>query len=170
MTCAYPRAPACCTGSEQCAHGQCFTGLTSCSVDADCINDTYCDNGLCIPYGVGPRMDVNPSCRRVVAVQRFSPQVQCRWTGPPAGDLSPNHTNVLSTPMVADFDFDNDPEVIRPSIVFVSYNYTDGGQDACGSDYAGHGYYGVIRIIDGKTCHSTKIGFLPISPNCGTPT
>jgi len=80
---------------------------------------------------------------------QFSPALQCSWTGPPAGDSHASHKNVLGTPTVVDFDFDGDPKVHQPSIVFVSYDGEDGGGEASRCD---SGYHGVIRVIDGATC------------------
>jgi hypothetical protein len=95
---------------------------------------------------VGPRGSTNPDCKRLMVLGLFSPTAQCAWTGPPAGDPYPDHKNVLSTPLVVDFNFDDDPKTLTPSIVFVTYNCNDGG---CGAQ---PGCYGVIRVIDGKTC------------------
>ena len=76
----------------------------------------------------------------------FFPALQCAWLGPPAGDAFPAHVNVLATPMVATLD---DPAT--PSIAFTSYNFNDAhGLESCtGSDPR---YFGVIRVIDGRTC------------------
>jgi hypothetical protein len=80
----------------------------------------------------------------------FFPGVQCEWLGPPAGDAYPEHKNVLGTPVVMDLGGVGDPELARPSILFVSYNFTDGGHQSCvGDDPA---YFGVIRVIDGRSC------------------
>jgi hypothetical protein len=48
--------------------------------------------------------------------------------------------------MVVDFDFDEDPYTIAPSIVMMTYDGDDGS-----SGYH-EGATGVIRVIDGKTC------------------
>jgi hypothetical protein len=75
----------------------------------------------------------------------YFPGVQCEWVGPPAGDAFPDHVNVLATPMVATFDAEG-----TPSIVVTSYNFTDHGGGSCiGSNPS---YFGVIRVIDGRTC------------------
>jgi hypothetical protein len=134
----------CCGPGLDCAYDACVPD-TACATDADCQDDTYCDADAlrCIPYGDGPRGDYNEECRRQLTVSRFSPRLQCRWTGPPAGDAYPAWSHVLSTPMVADFDFDGDDGVIRPSIVFTSDDGVDGGSELP---------TGVIRIIDGETC------------------
>ncbi|MDI7268232.1 MAG: VCBS repeat-containing protein, partial [Myxococcota bacterium] len=132
----------CCDPGEECRFDVCVVPA-ACDGDEDCGSDTYCHEGACIPYGVGPRTDRNPECTRVVVVARFSPQLQCSWEGPPPGDAYPAQRHVLSTPMVADFDFDGDPALIRPSIVFVADDGVDGGTEQP---------TGVVRIISGRDC------------------
>ena len=140
----------CCKSGQFCMFNTCIDKQAPCTSDKDCINDSYCHNGLCIPWGTGPKGTSNKACTYLSPVGLFSPSKQCAWTGPPAGDKNPKHKNVLGTPAVADFDFDGKPTVRSPSVVFVSYDGEDGGgqASACAS-----GYYGVIRVIDGKTCH-----------------
>lgn len=140
---------ACCATGQICAYNTCIDDQGSCTSDKDCIDDTYCDNGKCIPWGVGPKGDRNQACTYLVPVGLFSPTQQCSWTGPPQGDKYSTHKNVLGTPAVVDFDFDADPKVRKPSIVFVSYHGEDGGGEASRCD---NGYFGVIRVIDGATC------------------
>ena len=139
---------ACCASGEICLYNTCAEDR-SCQSDKDCIDDTYCDNGKCVPWGVGPKGDRNQACTYLVPIGLFSPATQCSWTGPPSGDAHPSHKNVLGTPTVADFDFDGDAKVRKPSIVFVSYDGEDGGGEASRCD---SGYHGVIRVIDGETC------------------
>jgi len=140
---------ACCAKGEVCLFGACTGKQPPCSSDKDCINDTYCHKGQCVPWGFGPRGAYNKNCTKLVPVGQFSPTRQCAWTAPPAGDKYSTHKNVLGTPVVVDFDFDASAKVRKPSIVFVSYHGEDGGSpaSACAS-----GYYGVIRVIDGATC------------------
>ena len=69
---------------------------------------------------------MNPECTRLTSLGLFSPAVACQWTGPDAGDPYPNHANVLSTPLVADFKFSADGGTPHPSIVFNTYNCEDG--------------------------------------------
>jgi hypothetical protein len=142
----------CCRPDDVCRYGQCVPAPAFCDTDDDCWNDAWCDVGECLPYGVGPRGEANPGCVRPTVPGLFQPSLQCAWSGPPAGDPYPNHRNVLSTTMVADFDFDRDPTTVRPSIVFTSYNYTDGGDQAADGAGASASYYGILRIIDGATC------------------
>jgi hypothetical protein len=137
-----------CTPPQVARYGVCIDPPASCGTDDDCENDSYCDNMECIPYGVGPRGDHDNACLRTPVIGLFAPKAKCSWTQPEAGDPYPTHVNVLSTPLTADFDFDNDPKTSHPSIVFVSYNCNDG---ACGAQ---PGCYGVIRVLDGHDCHT----------------
>jgi hypothetical protein len=86
-----------------------------------------------------------------VVIGLFQPTLHCQWDGTEPGLPYPNHVQVLSTPVVVDFDFDGDPATRQPSLVFASYNATDG---ACGlgSDQLGDVAYGVLRVVDGATC------------------
>lgn len=136
----------CCTAQQLCLDETCIDTQGNCTGDEQCPGDTWCHEGLCIPYGTGPRGSINPFCGFYSAAGLFQPVVQCEWLGPPAGDPYPNHVNVLSTPLVADFNFNNDSSVRNPSIVFVSYDGLDGS-----SGYSG-GAFGVIRVLDGRTC------------------
>ena len=104
----------------------------------------------CLPYGVGPGGDHDPTCTRTPVPGVFFPGVQCEWLGPPAGDPYPDHKNVLSTPMVAAIDARAAASSRGRQIVLVSYNYTDGGAQSCEGTDAN--YFGVIRILDGRTC------------------
>ena len=149
-TCAVPCAP-----PEVCRFGLCLPPPSPCTDDADCLGDRYCDESTreCLPFGVGPGGNHDDECVRRTTPGVFLPEVQCEWLGPPPGDPWPEHRNVLSTPMVIDFAGGSDPELSRPSIVFISYNFNDGGALSCvGTNSA---YYGVIRVIDGRTCAQT---------------
>ena len=138
---------ACCSADQVCFANQCMAAAT-CASNNDCENDSFCDpvTSLCKPYPAGV---TDPTCTHIVQAGTFTAAVQCEWPGPPTGDAFPGHVNVLSTPMVIDFDFDNDAVTIQPSIVFPSYNGTDGGNAA---DQGNATFFGVIRIIDGPTC------------------
>ena len=140
-----------CAEGEVCRYGQCVPNPTPCSTQADCSGDFYCDvsTGECLPWGVGPGGYSDPTCVRDPVPGVFFPHAQCEWLGPPAGDPYPDHKNVLGSPMVALFD-PSPEEFLRPWIVLISYNYVDGGSQSCvGTDPA---YYGIIRILDGRTC------------------
>jgi hypothetical protein len=132
----------CCAAGEICVWGVCAEpGM--CAGDEDCGHDSYCLEGACIPYGEGPRDDRNPDCTRVVIAGLFAPTLQCSWEGPPDGDAYPANRHLLATPLVVDFNFDNEPATSRPSIVFTTDDGVDGGSE---------NPTGVIRIIDGRTC------------------
>ncbi len=138
----------CCGFSEICFLQECMVDLGGCEKDEDCQEDSYCHEGQCIPYGKGPRDDTNPDCTRLSIAGLFQPALQCEWTFPPSGDSYPAHIQVLGTPMVADFDFDDDSQSNQPSIVFLTYDSIEGDLGV------GTALDGVIRIIDGKTCQT----------------
>ncbi len=135
---------ACCDADQVCTAGACGVE-TGCTDDDGCGNDSYCVEGTCIPYGTGPRGEVNDECHRGIYVEPFNPVVQCTYTDPPDGDPAPTHVQVMSTPMVVDLDLDSDPATLRPCIVFSTF---------AGSAY---GTNGVLRIIDGETCDLRQV-------------
>jgi hypothetical protein len=137
----------CCSAAELCSVDHCVP-RPACAGNNDCSSDAFCDPiyQVCMPYGTGI---IDDSCTQLAIVGVFAPDIQCEWLGPPAGDAYPGHANVLGTPMVVDFDVDANPETMEPSIVFVSYNGTDGGSDACVGNST---YHGVIRVIEGSSC------------------
>lgn len=146
-----------CPMEQACAAGECVPTDGPCRTDSDCSGDTYCcaegclpegeTGGWCIPFGEGPKGDVNEECLGDVVIGLFEPDLQCEWTAPPPGDPYPDHVNVLTTPMVAQLPYDSG----HPGeIVLVTYNCADGGSaSSWGSDPA---CYGVIRILNGQTC------------------
>jgi hypothetical protein len=143
-----------CIDDQVCRYGACVPPPSTCQDNSDCPGDTYCDvsAGECLPWGVGPGGTSDATCTRDVVAGVFFPEVQCEWLGPPPGDSYPDHSNVLGAPVVADFGISG-PELGRPSIVFISYNYTDGVNESCrGTNPA---YTGVIRVIDGRSCIQT---------------
>jgi hypothetical protein len=140
-----------------CAGGNCVPGEGGCTSDDECTGDTYCcqagclpegeTGGVCIPFGKGPKGNVNDECIGDVSIGLFEPSVQCEWTAPPNGDPYPEHKNVLTTPLI--FDLPNDSGAAAEMII-VAYNYTDGGGPAgWGED---PNYYGVLRILNGTDC------------------
>jgi len=144
--------PACAAG-QICWSGSCIPDIP-CGTDDDCQNDTYCQMGHCVPYGTSPRGGFNPGCGRLSPAGLLSPQIFCEWSGPQPGDPYPNHRQVLSTPVVVDFNFDNhqnpDNPTVRPSIVITTYDGSDG---ECGLYPNQTGVnYGIIRVLDGRTC------------------
>src|SRR5207244_4090490 len=89
----------------------------TCSSDAECQNDTYCDctqggggdagacmGGICVPWGSGPRGTFDPGCQtQGFAIGQFvAPKLKCQWNG----------SGALVTPIVADLDGDKKPEII----------------------------------------------------------
>ena len=144
-----PCGGGCCDEGQICYEDECILDQGTCETEQDCQEDSYCHNGVCVPYGSGPRGPFNPECTRLAVAGLFQPTLQCSWTAPPPGDPYPNHQQVLSTSMVVDFDFDDDRAVRHPSIVFMSYNCADGDS---GFPNADGSCYGVVRILDGATC------------------
>jgi hypothetical protein len=123
-----------CTADQVCRYDTCVPTPTAC-VDGRCPGDQHCDTTTneCLPWGVGPGGTFDEACVREVVPGVFFPGVQCEWLGPPTGDPFPDHKNVLGSPMVADLGL-GAGEFTSPSIVFISYNFTDGGGESC----AGH--------------------------------
>ncbi|MCB9706938.1 MAG: VCBS repeat-containing protein [Myxococcales bacterium] len=151
-----------CMEGEVCAAGVCVPGEGLCDDYGDCQGDTFCckvdclppgeDQGVCIPYGLDPEGEVNEKCVGDIQIGLFEPGIQCEWTAPPPGDPYPGHVNVLTSPLVADLPNNGEGPT---EIIFVTYNYTDGGaQSGYGSSPS---YYGVIRIVDGRTCQQIGI-------------
>ena len=132
----------CCGGSEICRFDSCVSDLGPCDDNDACWGDSYCAEGRCVPYGVPAGTDHDPMCTRSIDIEAITPEVQCRWTGPPAGDAHPAEVHVMATPMVVDFDLDGDPTTLAPSIVFSSF-------PGAPSFYRAPG---VLRVIDGATC------------------
>ncbi len=132
----------CCRAGEFCALGEaCAVEQDPCQTSDDCWYDSYCDNGTCIPYGIPAGHNNDESCENAIDIDAILPAEQCRWTGPPAGDAHPDHYQVMSTPVVVDFDFDSDPNTLHPSIVFTSFPTVGHYQSP-----------GVIRVINGSDC------------------
>jgi hypothetical protein len=129
----------CCAGNQRCAHGGCLIDLGPCESNDDCRGDSYCDESMrCTPYGTPPDVTNDPECERPITIGDFTPDEQCRWESPPEGDPFVTWRNVYSAPMVADFDLDDDPSVLSPSIVIATF--------------AGSSEGGILRVLDGRTC------------------
>jgi hypothetical protein len=142
-TCTLP-----CGLDQVCRYETCIAAPTACTVNADCRGDAYCDTAAkeCVPWDIGPGGSSDRGCHSDPLPGVFFPGVQCQWLGPPEGDGFPTHKNVLATPMVAAFENQGEP-----AIAFTSYNFTDQqGGDSCSGTSTQH--FGVIRIIDGRTC------------------
>ncbi len=133
----------CCEASETCALGTtCAPTQGPCATADDCLYDSYCDNGTCVPYETPPdNTTSDATCKNDITIDSIAPSVQCRFTDPPSGDPWPSFVQVMSTPVVVDFNMDDDPKTLHPSIVFNTF--------AASSGYGGQG---VLRVIDGADC------------------
>jgi len=147
-----------CAAGSVCVVGNMCAPVKSgaCGSDSDCGSDSYCCGpdclrdasapAVCIPYGYGPRGNVNASCRAKSSTGSvFSPAVQCEWSGPKPTDPFPDSANVLATPLVADLPNDSQ---MAAEIVVITYN----GDDGTVNPTVAPEKYGVIRIINGQTC------------------
>ncbi len=164
-----------CQSSDDCAPdvcvaGECIPPEGGCESNADCQGDTYCCSEGCLPDGEAPPGvcipwpddGSDPACEGSIEIGLFEANVQCEWTAPPDGDPWPNHRNVLTTPLVADLPHAGGGEFGSTELIIVSYNFTDGGAEAAlGSNPA---YYGVIRILSGRTCGQLETIHDPDNP------
>jgi hypothetical protein len=165
-------SPMCTTcGSDCCVTGEVCVADTACGADHgacttsdDCTGDDYCDPTLmrCVPWGVPPGVDHDPTCTRLAIAGAFAPTVQCEFREAPAGDPFPANLHVLTTPMVVDFHIGRAPdEPRRPSIVAVFDDGVDGSSELP---------TGVIRILDGRTCAQTaELGSLQMVSHSSPP-
>jgi len=124
--------------TQICYLAACLAPGGECEFNEDCPEGEYCETtvGRCLPARPGAE-----ECTWRPPVAPFTPAFQCAYTAPPAGDRTPGHVQVFGL-VVADFDLDDDPDTVRPSIVFNTFP-------------SGSPYYhstGVLRIIDGRTC------------------
>lgn len=127
----------CCDVDERCwGSTTCVPDNGTCVDDDVCINDTYCDDGICIPYGVGDRGAFNPECRtEPEPLDHFTPDIQCEWPRDDEPDLEePAKTSVRMPPVFGDLDGDGVPE-----IVFSTWDGSSYGHDS-------------IRVIRGDDC------------------
>jgi hypothetical protein len=142
--CLAPRircAAACCAAGERCWEDVCIADRGTCTTSDQCWSDSRCEDGVCVPWMVPATADHDATCEQSIDIESIAPDVQCRWTEPPSGDAFPLHVHVMSTPVVVDFDLDDDDATLAPSIVFTTFP-TEG-------HYA---MPGVLRVIDGATC------------------
>lgn len=131
----------CCGGGEICRFDACVSDLGPCDDNDDCWGDSACVDGRCVPYGIPTDRVNDPACERFIDIEAITPAVQCRWTGPPAGDPRPNEIQVMATPVVVDLDLDADGSTLAPSIAFTSFPTVGSYRQP-----------GVLRVIDGATC------------------
>lgn len=160
-------APPCGEG-QLCYRAVCVPDIL-CRSDDECQEDSFCDGARCVPYPLAPRGDHSDGCLRAVPAGIIAPRLSCQWTQPEADDPYPNHREVLSSPMVIDFDFDGHKSgefpTTRPSIVVTTY---DGSDFQCGLGEKGDGAnFGVIRVLDGRTCKQQHV--IPVPVNGATP-
>jgi hypothetical protein len=127
----------CCAEGEICYFHDCITPGDPCTHSANCPEGYYCEPtlGRCLPVITGDDCTYEPP------INPFTPAFQCSYNDPPDGDLTPGHVQVFGL-IAADFDLDDNPDTIEPSIVFNTFP-------------SASPYYhspGVLRIIDGRTC------------------
>jgi hypothetical protein len=149
-------AEGCCTTGNICSDfGRCIPDK-ACETSEDCSADSMCAANRCQPWDILP--DGVPrfasSCRTTLDLPSVIPEVQCQWPGPTPPAVEPTFVQVIGTPMVVDFNSDDNPTTSHPSIVFISY--TGPFRDNTG----------VIRVIDGRTCElqDTIPGEFPFTP------
>ncbi len=133
--------PVCDPATHLCSHGVCVP-VAGCTNDAQCKNDTYCDQATkqCLPWeGTMPGND--PSCINVIAAGIFSPRVKCEFAKAPDGDPFPNHVDVQGSPVVVNF---NKPAAAGPPSIAASFTATVVG------NYTED--LGVIRVLRGTDC------------------
>jgi len=147
----------CCPAGDTCTVDGTCVPAASCTGNQDCSSDSVCGGSTCRPWSSFPaQVAFDFSCRSGVNLPSLLPQVQCRWGDTPPAAF-PNSVQVIGTPMVIDFNFDNNPTTIHPSIVFLSYEA--GGLATPNA---------VLRVIDGGNCQeqfSTDGGDNPFVPD-----
>lgn len=111
-----------CDRGLRCFGGHCIPDNGPCDAAMPCANnDTACVEGVCVPYGVDPLGDRDPSCQRAPdPLAEFVPEVQCEWPGKFSVEY-PDDAGVRVPPLVADVDGDEVPEIL-----FVSSAYPGG--------------------------------------------
>ena len=139
-------SPACADG-QICSHGVCVPGQT-CATDNDCDNDTFCQEGQCVPWdGQDPAHD--PTCIYVTAAGVLSPRTRCEFSKAPDGDPFPAHVDVQATPIVTNFNGftpmpGGDPVPIGTPSIAASFTAT------VPAGYTEN--LGVLRVLSGKDC------------------
>lgn len=116
-----------CRSNEAFRFGECVPAPESCAMGEECQNDSCCVEGECIPYEIGPCGSFDMECERLDMPGDFVPELECEWLTP-SGERG-----IMSTPMVGDFDMDDDPATVQPSIAFVTLD-------------------GNLYVIDGSSC------------------
>ena len=119
----------------------------------DCPGDAvlrYVERASACRGASGPAAASDPTCKRDPVPGVFFPGAQCEWLAP-AGRRSVSRTTSTCSRRRWSRRSTSTGEFSAPSIVFTSYNFTDGGAQSCESSDPTN-YYGVIRVIDGRTC------------------
>jgi hypothetical protein len=146
-----------CTPGDVCVltamGGFCSPNGGTCTADGnECVNDSYCcmpidgcmiegiSEPTCVSNATRP---VNEMCKNSATVSLFSPDMQCSWTGPTAGDPFMDMIHVLTTPLVGNLPTESGTAA---EIVIVTSN---GTADASAG--------GRIRILNGQTCAQIEV-------------
>jgi hypothetical protein len=133
--CTQPCGAACCDAGQVCVRDLCIDEV-SCAGGEPCQGDSFCEGGLCVPFGP-PFQGYDEGCiREVEPLDSFELEVQCEWPGDFEIADAPGYTSVLCPPLVADLDGDGVPEIV--------FSTTDSG-----------GVYlstSTVRAISGDTC------------------
>ena len=134
--------------------GLCSPKGPACTTDMQCMNDTYCCSGTCRVDGAADGVCVlfdtkpqNNACTTAIKQGVFAPNLQCKWTGPTADDPFKNHSQVLTTPLVADLPNESGTAA---EIIFVSSDSQAGAR-------LGDGTGGRIRILNGQNCVQEEV-------------
>lgn len=133
----------------------CFSGLciakAECQSDSQCQADTYCcteesceTKNVCIPYGMGPRLNMNDACVYQTEPGLFEADLQCDWTGPEAGDPYPKSKSVVTPVLVAKTP--HNPKSTSNTLIFTSF--ISGIWQPVDEAYQ----FGVIRLVDPESC------------------
>jgi hypothetical protein len=119
----------------------------------ECVNDTFCciASDGCMIEGVSAPTCVsnatqppNEQCKNSATVSQFSPDLQCSWNGPEAGDPYMTLNQVLTTPLVANLPTESGTAA---EIIIVTRGP--------GGDAGSEG--GRIRILNGQTCKQIEV-------------
>jgi hypothetical protein len=142
--CTRPCDSACCEAGQVCVRDACIDEV-NCAGGEPCQGDSYCEGGLCVPFGP-PFQDFDEGCsREVEPLDSFEPEVQCEWPGD--YDIeTPSSTSVRVAPVVADLEGDGVPEIL-----FVSHRTRDQVR---------------IRAIRGNTCAPVWTMERPYDESC----
>ena len=133
----------------------CFSGLciakAECQSDSQCQADTYCcteesceTKNVCIPYGMGPRLNMNDACVYQTEPGLFEADLQCDWTGPETGDPYPKSKSVVTPVLVAKTP--HNPKSTSNTLIFTSF--ISGIWQPVDEAYQ----FGVIRLVDPESC------------------